>query len=315
MLFAYYGHHKCASTWIHGILSEVCREAGLTHRMVVDPATPAGHGPLTDYRNDFTRAEAGAYLRGEGVHFITAMTSDRELVAGVRADRAFHVVRDPRDIIVSAYFSHRNSHPTENLPHLAAHREQLQKADKEEGLFLEMAFSRQEMIDLADWDYAREEILEVKMEDLTARPYEGFLEIFEHLGLMDEAGGFLVRDKLRHAARQLANRLAVRGGAWKALRREPVVTGEMLLGRVYDHRFAKKAGGRKAGRENVNSHYRKGLAGDWMNHFTPVHARHFQEQFGDVLQRMGYETDDAWIERLSPDRAGEAGLINVQMAT
>lgn len=40
--------------------------------------------------------------------------------------------------------------------------------------------------------------------------------------------------------------------------------------------------------------YRKGLVGDWSNHFTETHRRAFKEMAGDILIRLGYEENDEW---------------------
>ena len=306
-MFGYYGHHKCASTWIREIISEVCREAGLPHRLLVDPLTPASHGPLTDYRrDDITRQEAGEYLRDEGVRFVTCMAADMEQARSIAPERAFHVVRDPRDIIVSAYFSHRDSHWVEGLPELAAHRERLQEVSEQEGLLLEMEYSASEMEDLATWDYEQEQVLEVKMEALTARPYQGFLDIFEFLGLMSWEGAYRARAKVSHFFRVMANRVSTRHPLLSSLRRPTPITGEQLLGRVYDHRFERKTGGRKKGQADTKSHYRKGKAGDWRNHFTPEHVQAFKEQFGGLVVTLGYEEHDDWDVEGTPAASEEA---------
>jgi len=39
---------------------------------------------------------------------------------------------------------------------------------------------------------------------------------------------------------------------------------------------------------------RKGLVGDWKNHFTEEHVRKFKEGCGDVLIELGYERDLNW---------------------
>ena len=59
------------------------------------------------------------------------------------------------------------------------------------------------------------------------------------------------------------------------------------------HSFEKKAG-RKPGEEDANSHHRKGISGDWQNHFDQKLTRIFKQQYGDVLIATGYETDTNW---------------------
>lgn len=289
MKYVYFGHHKCASTWIREIIEQVLREAGYTYGMVLDPQSPHARGPLTNYRESFPRPKLGEHLQQSGFDVLSCITADREQARALDDVRGFHVIRDPRDIIVSGYFSHRNSHPIEGLPHYATHREALQNVSKEEGLFLEMDFSARCLRDLGEWDYSQDHILELKMEDLTAHPYEGFLEIFDFLGLMSWDGASLMKDKVQHFLRTAANRFAQRHPWFAPLRRKTSITGEMLLGRVYDLRFEKKAGGREVGHTDEASHYRKGVAGDWINHFSPAHVEYFNEKFGDLLQVTGYE--------------------------
>ena len=60
------------------------------------------------------------------------------------------------------------------------------------------------------------------------------------------------------------------------------------------HRFSRKAGGRERGVEDAHNHYRKGVAGDWRNHFEPVHVEYFKRNYNDLLLRLGYETDPHW---------------------
>ena len=69
---------------------------------------------------------------------------------------------------------------------------------------------------------------------------------------------------------------------------------ERLLGIVWENDFATKANGRAPGREDPRSHYRKGTAGDWRNHFTERHVSYFKEHFGDLLVTLGYESGREW---------------------
>jgi sulfotransferase family protein len=59
------------------------------------------------------------------------------------------------------------------------------------------------------------------------------------------------------------------------------------------HSFEKRAG-RKPGEEDVNSHHRKGISGDWQNYFDQKLIRQFKDRYGDVLIRAGYEKDANW---------------------
>jgi hypothetical protein len=294
---AYFGHHKCASTWVWQLMHRVCREIGLRHYLVLYERTPAGHGPLTAYASDgrgqerakgsFERDSLRRRAEEAGADFVSCIKADRGQLDALGPARSFHVIRDPRDVIVSGYFSHRNSHPTEGIQGLAGHREHLRSVPKEEGLIREMDFSRRSLLDMAEWDYCRPEILEVRLEELAASPYDGFVRIFRHLELLPEdepaSGRELASVYLRRALNRLASRPAL-----AAVRRPMPATGEILLGAVYGNRFEAQTKGRRAGAEDANSHYRKGVAGDWVNHFTPKVADAFEERFGDMLGRLGY---------------------------
>jgi hypothetical protein len=70
---------------------------------------------------------------------------------------------------------------------------------------------------------------------------------------------------------------------------------------VQRNRFARLAVGRrfwktKRGSDsgNTDSHFRKGMAGDWHNYFKPEHVAKFKELLGDRLIDLGYERDLHW---------------------
>ena len=41
---------------------------------------------------------------------------------------------------------------------------------------------------------------------------------------------------------------------------------------------------------------RKGIVGDWKNHFTPASRAMFDEFAGEQLIKLGYETDNSWVQ-------------------
>ncbi len=62
---------------------------------------------------------------------------------------------------------------------------------------------------------------------------------------------------------------------------------------VQQHSFERRSG-RKPGEEDVKSHYRKAIVGDWKNYFSDSIKHLFKEKFGLVLINTGYEEDFSW---------------------
>jgi hypothetical protein len=273
-LLAFFGHHKCATTWIAGLAERVCRDLALT----------------------CVRAHNENLLRERVLEasprpdFVAYTNADPRCLPALGPYRAFHVIRDPRDIVVSAYFSHRYSHPADAWPELAAHRKRLEAVSKEEGLLLEIEFRAGEFEHLAGWDFGQPDVLELTMESLIAAPYDTMAAAFAHLDLVDESHSSRPRAALL-ARRVLGRRhLGPLAGLVRPPRRLPV---EALLWHLYDTRFSRKTGGRVQGEEDVTSHFRKGVAGDWVNHFGPEHHEAFRQRYPGLLARLGYEAADA----------------------
>ena len=53
--------------------------------------------------------------------------------------------------------------------------------------------------------------------------------------------------------------------------------------------FERLAGGRKRGQEQAGAHMRKGVVGDWRNHFDEAARATFHEHAGDLLTQLGYD--------------------------
>ena len=69
---------------------------------------------------------------------------------------------------------------------------------------------------------------------------------------------------------------------------------EMLTKIVEINSFKKLSGGRGQGQEDRTSFFRRGLAGDWKNHFTPELKEIYKQLIGDFLIEFGYEQDLSW---------------------
>ncbi|MCB9846004.1 MAG: sulfotransferase [Phycisphaeraceae bacterium] len=63
---------------------------------------------------------------------------------------------------------------------------------------------------------------------------------------------------------------------------------------VEKNTFEKHSGGRKPGEENPVEWTRKGIVGDWRNHFTDEDRAVFKELAGETLIELGYEPDASW---------------------
>ena len=52
--------------------------------------------------------------------------------------------------------------------------------------------------------------------------------------------------------------------------------------------------GRERGQEDKRRFDRKGVSGDWRNHFAEDDKRMFKDLAGDILIQLGYEKDNSW---------------------
>lgn len=164
------------------------------------------------------------------------------------------VIRDLRDALISAYFSIKISHPLLDQ-NLAKKREVLNSLDKEQGLIKLMESSPQTNAKIQlSWMNAQEALL-VRYEDLLADEYGAFERIIDYCQI----------DISRQRLHQI----------------------------IKDNSF-EAVTGRKRGEENITVHQRKGIIGDWRNHFTDKVKENFKEKFGAVLIRTGYEIDYNW---------------------
>ena len=112
MLYCYFGHHKMASTFITTLVRHISKYVGLRSEVVNIPSK--------------FNYNLGEHLLNNGTRFLCYVNAQCEYVNQITIPfKGFHVIRDPRDCIVSAYFSHRNSHSTRIWPELVEHRKNL----------------------------------------------------------------------------------------------------------------------------------------------------------------------------------------------
>jgi len=86
------------------------------------------------------------------------------------------------------------------------------------------------------------------------------------------------------------------------------LTGEQLsperAASIADEFSFERQAGRRPGEESKQSFMRKGVVGDWCNHFSLEAREVFGQHAGDELILLGYETDKAWIDADTVPRDG-----------
>ncbi|WP_084696243.1 sulfotransferase domain-containing protein [Salisaeta longa] len=277
MRFAYYSHHKCATGWTNSIVREVCFHTGCNHY------TFHGVGNYSSFRG------LDAVVREKDIEFLAFTNARISEVKKLRPHRGFHVVRDPRDVLVSAYYSHLYTHGTDNWQVLKSHREQLESLSKENGLLKEIQFSKQNMINMYKWDYNQKHILEIKMEELTASPSESFRRILTHLGLTVQSSGPIpwLTQKMNRLLYALNHRLG--NSVPTHIRKEGHVHTNIFKSIMAYHEFKKVKKRDLKRRDGKKSHYRKGKSGDWRDHFTDRVANAFDREYRGIVRKLGYE--------------------------
>jgi len=273
-LLAYFGHHKCASSWLTDITRDVAAAAGLRYAHFHNPRMFQGDLRTFVERND--------------VSFLAYVNANRTYLSALDGFRGFHVIRDPRDIVVSSYFSHLHSHPTTDWPELVKHRRELQSIDKDHGLYVVIDFLSDVLADMSTWDYSDPRILELKMEDVVREPVKWLREALEFIGLVESRSAGIGGDLVSAVASLKRRR------PWMVPFRIVPLPASILEDSIRRNAYEVKANGRAQGVENVSSHYRKGVSGDWVNHLGPRHREYFKARHGELLVKLGYESDLDW---------------------
>ena len=163
--------------------------------------------------------------------------------------KKFIVVRDLRDTLVSGYFSIRYSHALVDDT-LRVWREKLDSLTMEDGLLLLMDEWLPGSAQIQEsWVSTGETV--VRYEDLLSKDSEILSDI-----LINKCNLNVPSDKLRTV--------------------------------IEKNRFKQAANGREPGKEDVFSHQRKGISGDWVNYFTPLVIKQFEARYGELISQAGY---------------------------
>ncbi|MFC7533902.1 sulfotransferase domain-containing protein [Actinoplanes sp. GCM10030250] len=164
--------------------------------------------------------------------------------------RAFFVYRDPRDLLVSSYFSTRNSHaPMGDV--LEVRKVLLEKPKKEGMIYLVEHLTKKGTFKaIRSW---------------AAAPESENIRLFRYEDLTGEHQTEQVDRLMRHCGIII-----------------PPPELETLLSK---YSFSKMNDRKSAG---SISHYRKGEPGDWKNHFDDDIAEAFDNSTGNLIELLGY---------------------------
>jgi hypothetical protein len=246
-------HHKTGTVWMVSVFKAIAK--GLGARYV-------------DFWSHYGRLDR--QLRTPFVLFNYDSTFlQHSDVLGRDDVRILHLIRDPRDVLISAMNYHKTSdeawlHETVPGDDGITYQSKLNSFSTpfEQYLF-ELENSTNSAIEaMLDWQYDRANCLEARYEDLRLdHSMALWSQIVTFLGFEETEQGFCKDCFWQHS----------------------------LFG----------------GAAGANSkHVRSGDVAQWKREFTPELADAFIERFPDALQVLGYEPDDQWIERL-----GEAGRV------
>ncbi len=236
-------HHKAGTNWLAGIFRAIAQ----------------GH-LLALYE--------GPQLADLGRYDMFFQDHSHFTLSALRRYRGLHMVRDPRDVIVSGCFYHqRADEPWLHVPRPRfgglSYMERLNGlATPRERLLFEMEhIGRVTLGDMSRWNYRNRRFFEVRYERLIEdRRLDEFRRVFAFLR---------------------------RGGS--ALGRVPM---DGLLELAHDHSLF-------SGKVARGGHIRSGAPEQWREHFDERLARRFLELFGDLLVRLGYEPDHRWAGDLA----------------
>jgi len=242
----YFGHHKCATTWTRRIIQEICKVLRLDYMNV-----------SSGRRNCDYDGNLGAFLqktRRKVPDFLAVANSYWSGLGEMPSFRAFHMIRDPRDIIVSGYYTHllRSDH----LERKAI----LEELSLHEGLKFEIRDRWWQFGNMEAWPYDEyPNILEVKFEEMVVDPPTFFRKVLGFIGL--------------GISPTLLDKILERNSFER-------LTGRQRGEEVPDDWLAPGT--------NVNA-LRRGSPGDWVNYFTDEHIRSFNERYPKLLERLGYD--------------------------
>lgn len=232
---------KTGSMWIEAVFSDPRLQD------VTGLRTYPGHRyEWTEFHESFPR---GTFVPGLYISYDKYEEIDKP-----EEYATFYVIRDPRDIVVSWYFSMRDSHRL--MGKVGEFHEDLKGLDRDEGLHYCIDALQIRWYQMRNWMTHGPDDPQVKIvrfEELTADPVGQYQAILGHCGF-DVDQPFLA-DVLED----------------------------------YTFEKMKKRDPPKRPDDDAGSNYRNGDAGGWREHLGPSHLEHLSRVAGDLVEVLGYQ--------------------------
>ncbi len=227
-------HHRAGTMWIGGIFRKIARDLALEFFSGSQPDLPRNFD---------------IFFQNHSVIDFSRLSFEY---------RGVHVIRDPRDVIVSGCFYHQKASerwlhvPREKFGGLTYQQKINALPSLDDQLMFEMEYHGDPVRDMVAWSYTNPNFIEVRYEDLRAdTSLTLFRRIFTFLGF-------------------------------------PAEVIPRLLQIAYDNSLF-------SGKVRNSVHVRSGDVGQWRRYFKPAHRARFLELFGDALITLGYEQNHDWV--------------------
>jgi hypothetical protein len=249
-------HHKAGTVWMNQTFRAICKALG-TPFVSIDRTKDVG-----ELRN----VAAPAVLSDSHSKF-----KDCQWLLTDGGNRIFHLIRDPRDVIISSMHYHRKSdekwlHVPEERYGGVSRQERLNSLADDEARYLFEIENSQGLARMGTWNYARPNTFECKYEDLIVdKEMNLFTRIASHLGFEEN---------------DLA---ACREVFWR--------------NSLFGDKPVKKQ----------QKHVRSGAPRQWPGVFNRRMGEAFVKTFGDILVQTGYEPDNSWVAALPDEPLRKTG--------
>ncbi len=227
-------HHKAGTVWLQSIFKKICQDYYLNFFNGKKEELPASFDVFLQFHSRFD---------------LGSLVSDY---------RGVHIIRDPRDVIVSGCFYHQKAQekwlhiPNKEYNGLTYQQKINSFNNLNDKILFEMENSGQRNIkNILNWDFNNSRFIEIKYEDLIIdKELKLFQEIFTFLGFPENTISHLLEISFNKS---------------------------LFSGNV-----------------NNKGHIRSGETNQWQMFFKDKHKEKFKEMFGDGLVCLGYEVDNNW---------------------